>query len=155
MRKSQREVKDLERIIKIIDRCTTLRLGLYGEDYPYVVPLSYGYKIENGKPVFYFHCATEGKKLNLIERDNRACAELDILNCYADTGHSLTADYESVICFGRVYRCEGDEKVEGIKLLLSHCGYSGDSAEECAAMPIVAVYRFETGHFTAKKRFNG
>ncbi|MGN0817830.1 MAG: pyridoxamine 5'-phosphate oxidase family protein [Candidatus Coproplasma sp.] len=154
MRKSQREIKDFDEILKIIDKCATLRLGLYGEDFPYVVPLSYGYAVKDGKPVFYFHCATEGKKIDLIERDNRACAELDILNGYVDTGHSLTADFESVMCFGRVYRCEGEEKVEGIRRLLSHCGYPDGGAEECAAMPIVAVYRFETENFSAKRRFN-
>lgn len=154
MRKNQREIKDFDQILKIIDRCTTLRLGLYGEDFPYVVPLSYGYAVENGKIIFYFHCATEGKKIDLIERDNRACAELDIMNGYVDTGHTLTADYESVMCFGRVYRCEGKDKIEGIRRLLNHCGYPDGVAEECAALPIVAVYRFETQSFSGKKRFN-
>lgn len=154
MRKSDREITDFDGVAAVLGKCDTFRLGLYGEDYPYVVPLSYGFEAKDGKIDVYFHCATEGKKLALIGRDNRACAEFDLLNGYVDTGHSLTADYESVICFGRVYPCEGGEKVKGLRLLLEHCGYAGHGAEDCAAMPIVAVYRFTAESFTGKKRFH-
>lgn len=153
MRKFQREIKNFEEIIEIIDKCATVHLGLYANDYPYVVPLSFGYVIENGKITIYFHCATEGKKIRLIENDSRACAEFDVLNGYVDTGHSLTADYESVIGFGHVQLCSGEERVKGIKLLLQHTGHPEYSAENCAAMPIVAVYKIILDEFTAKKRF--
>ena len=154
MRKFQREIKNFEEIVAIIDKCDTVRLGLYADDYPYIVPLSFGYESENGKITIYFHCATEGKKINLIRKDSRVCAEFDVFNGYVDTGHSLTADYESVICFGNVEFCSGEEKVKGIKLLLKHAKHPEYSAEECAAMPIVAVYKIILTQFTAKKRFN-
>lgn len=155
MRKSDREITDFEEIVKIIDGCETVRLGLYGDDYPYIVPLSFGYEAGNGKICVYFHCATEGKKIDLIGKDNRACMEFDRLNAYADTGHSVTADYESVMLFGRVEKCEGEEKVKGLGLLLSHCGF-GDGkypARDCAALPRVAVYKLESETLTGKRRF--
>lgn len=154
MRKSNREVTDFGEILNIIGKCETMRLGLYGEDYPYVVPLSFGFEADGeNRLTLYFHCATEGKKLDLIAKDRRACAEFDRLNAYAETERSLTADYESVVCFGKVYPCEGEEKVKGLRLLLEHCGFPQYDAEKCAAMPVVAVYKFCADTVTGKKRF--
>jgi len=155
MRKSDREITEFEEIVAVVDKCDTVRLGLYGEDYPYIVPLSFGYEAENGKLCVYFHCASEGKKIDIIEKDNRACMEFDVFNSYAETGHSVTADYESVILFGRVVKCEGEEKVKGLEKLLQHCGF-GDgkySARECAFLPLVAVYKVESERMTGKRRF--
>ena len=154
MRKDQREVKNFDKIVSIIDACQTMRLGLNSGDYPYIVPLTFGYKAENGAITAYFHCATEGRKIDLIKADSRACVEWDTLHGYVETGHSVTADYESVIAFGKVEKCEGEEKVEGIRRLLQHTGYAQYSAEQCAALPIVDVYKIECRSFTGKKRFN-
>lgn len=154
MRKEQREVKEFEKIVDIIDKCQVVRLGLMGREYPYIVPLTFGYEAYDGSLCVYFHCATEGKKIDLINANNRVCLEWDILHGYVETGHSVTADYESVMAFGRAYRCEGDEKVKGIRLLLEHTNYTSYSAEECAALPIVAVYKVEIEGITGKKRFN-
>ena len=38
MRKSEREIKDFDKIIDIIKNTNTIRLGLNDEPYPYVVP---------------------------------------------------------------------------------------------------------------------
>lgn len=154
MRKFQREVKQFDDIISIIDRCETVRMALNGDGYPYIVPLSFGYEAQNGKLTVYFHCATEGRKIQLIEADDRVSLEWDILHGYVETGHSVTADYESVMAIGRVKKCEGEEKVQGIKALLAHTGYENYSAEECAALPIVAVYKVECESLSGKKRFN-
>lgn len=153
MRKDQREIKCFEDILGVIERCQTVRLGINGENFPYVVPLTFGYSAEGGKLKVYFHCATEGRKLDMLKTDNRVCLEWDILHGYVETGHSVTADYESVIAFGRAERCEGDKKVEAIKALLEHTGYANYSAEQCAAMPIVDAWCVECEEITGKKRF--
>lgn len=46
MRRKNREVKDLKTIIEIIDRATTVRLGINDKEYPYIVPLSFGYELD-------------------------------------------------------------------------------------------------------------
>ncbi len=153
MRKSNREIKDFNKIIELLDRCQVIRLGLYGEDYPYVVPLSFGWEVKEGKLNIYFHCAKEGKKIDLIASNNKVCVEADILNGYKPTEKSVTADYESVIAFGTAQEVEGNEAVHGIKLLLDHCGISGYSPEDCVLRQIVAVYKICVDTITGKKRF--
>lgn len=153
MRKSNREIRDFDEICALVARCQTMRLGLQGGEYPYIVPLSYGFESAGGKIVLYFHCAKEGKKLDLLHENNRVCVEMDGLKGYADTGHSVTADYESLIGFGRASEVFGDEAVKGLELLLSHCGVQGYSARDCAMRGIVSVWKIELDEFSAKRRF--
>ena len=153
MRKSNREIKDFNKIVELLDKCQVLRLGLYADDYPYIVPLSFGWEVNEGKLNIYFHCAKEGKKVDLIAKNNKVCVEADILNGYRATERSVTADYESVIGFGTVKEVVGSEAVHGIKLLLEHCGIDGYSPEDCVLMGIVAVYKITVDSITGKKRF--
>lgn len=153
MRKSKREIKDHAEILKLIDECQTIRLGLHDEPYPYVVPLSFGWEETDGTLKFYIHCAKEGKKLDLIERNPHVCIEGDILAAYKDTGHSVTADYRSFIAFGKAERVSGEDLVRGLKLLLEHCRVEGYSAEACASLGITEVVKITVESITAKKRF--
>lgn len=153
MRKSQREITDKDEVVKLLGQCDTVRLAMNGGDFPYVVPLSFGYLYEDGKLSVYFHCAKEGKKIDLLNRDNRVCLEADILSGYVDTGRGVTADYKSVIMTGVARRVSGDEAVKGLELLLSHCKMYGYSAAECAARDVCAVYRVDVLNFSGKKRF--
>ena len=70
MRKAQREVKEFDAVVSILDRCQTVRLGLHDDKFPYVVPLSFGWEQIDGKLFLYFHCAKEGKKVDLIAKNN-------------------------------------------------------------------------------------
>ncbi|MGN0807696.1 MAG: pyridoxamine 5'-phosphate oxidase family protein [Candidatus Coproplasma sp.] len=153
MRKSNREIKEFDKIVELLDRCQVIRLGLHSDDYPYIVPLSFGWEVNCGKLEIYFHCAKEGKKLDLIAANNKVCIEADILNGYKPTEKSVTADYESVIGFGTAKEVSGVEAIHGIKLLLEHCGISGYSPENCVLTKIVAVYKITVENITGKKRF--
>lgn len=154
MRKANREIKDRGEIIRFLDECQTIRLALHDEPYPYVVPLSFGWEDDDGQLAVYFHCAKEGKKLDLIEKNPNVCLEADILAGYKSTGHSVTADYKSVIAFGKAERVYGKELVKGLDLLLKHCRTEGYSAEECAAKDITAVVKITVESVTGKRRFN-
>ena len=43
MRRKDREVSEISEILKIADSAEILHLGLFDGEYPYVVPLHYGY----------------------------------------------------------------------------------------------------------------
>jgi len=63
------------------------RLGLCLKSEPYVVPVAYGY--EQGK--IYFHSARQGKKLDLIRKNDRVCFQVD----------EWQKNWASVICYGK------------------------------------------------------
>lgn len=153
MRKSEREIKDYGEKVRLLEKCQTIRLGLKDEPFPYVVPLSFGFEEADGGVNIYFHCAKEGKKINLLKADPRVCVEADLLNGYKDTGKSVTADYESLIGFGICKEVYGEEAVHGLELLLKHCGVKGYPAAECASLGRTAVFKTELREFTGKRRF--
>ena len=153
MRKADREIKDFEKIKELLDECQTIRLAMHDEPYPYIVPLSYGWEERNRQIFIYFHCAKEGKKLDLITKNGNVCFEADCLAGYKSTGHGVTADYRSLIAFGKAERVYGEELVRGLELLLAHCHVEGYSARECAAMGITAVVRITVDGITGKRRF--
>lgn len=153
MRKADREIKDFEEIKELLDECQTIRLAMHDEPYPYIVPLSYGWEERNRQIFIYFHCAKEGKKLDLITKNGNVCFEADCLAGYKSTGHGVTADYRSLIAFGKAERVYGEELARGLELLLAHCHVEGYSARECAAMGITAVVRITVDGITGKRRF--
>ena len=131
MLRKKREVTAPDEITDIIRRSTTLRVGFYGEEYPYVVPVSFGFEIRDGKPVFYFHGAKIGCKLDLLGKDDRVCAESDIFLGVTPTQRGITTLYESFIAFGRAaVVTERDERVKGLRLITEHYGY-GEHATGC------------------------
>lgn len=82
---------------EILAQSTSGVLALAGDDgYPYAVPLSYVY---DGEKIF-FHCATEGHKLDAIHR----CDKASFCVIAQDTivPQRYTTYYRSVIAFGRI-----------------------------------------------------
>ena len=153
MRRSDRQINDFNEIITILDGCDTIRVGFNDTPYPYVVPLSFGYEVKDGRLCIYFHCAKEGKKLQLLDRDCHVCVEADALLGYVQKGESITADYKSVIAFGKAEVVFGNELVHGLELLLAHCKITGHSAAACAAKDITCVVKITIDEITGKKRF--
>ena len=57
----EREVTDINEILSILDKAKVLHLGLVDGDEPYVVPMNYGYVMEDGKLTVYLHGAKVGR----------------------------------------------------------------------------------------------
>jgi len=60
-------------IRKLIGERMICRIAFKGEDYPYIAPFQYVYA--NGH--LYFHFTQYGRKVELIEKDNRVCVEIE------------------------------------------------------------------------------
>ena len=89
MRRKDREITDPGEIRSILGRARVMHLGLYDGEYPYVVPLHYGFTFEGGALTLYAHCAKEGRKLDLIGRGARVFVEIDTANYYFQTFGNL------------------------------------------------------------------
>jgi len=64
---------EIERLIKGQFLC---RIAFRGEEYPHIIPFQYAYA--NG--VLYFHFTAYGRKMKLIEQDERVCVEIEQFN---------------------------------------------------------------------------
>lgn len=151
MRKREREIQSFEEITDVLNRCDTIRLGLFGREYPYVVPLSFGYETVNGKIFIYIHGAQEGEKHSLISQNNKVCVEADICHGFAEAERSVTTVYESMIGFGTAEKVSGTESVKGLRLLLAHCGYEGFPFDQSVTNSFT-VYKITLNSVTGKRR---
>lgn len=155
MRHPDREIVDIHEIAEIFERADTIRVGMNGGDYPYVVPVSFGWELVDGEIALYFHGARRGMKYDLLKRDPRVCVEADALRGYVPDGGSYTADYESAIGFGKAESLSGNDAVHGMRLLLRHCGAPEEGAEHCIQMDITEMTRVVLERVSGKRRFPG
>lgn len=155
MRRKDREITDMQQILNIVDKAKILRLGLFDGEYPYVVPLHYGYEYVDSRLVFYMHSAKEGHKLELIASNPHVCVELD---CDAEliSGGEVPCMYgssfASVIGRGMAeILSDEQEKIKGLSLLMKNqTGLDFAITGEMAAT--VAVIRVTLNKFTAKSK---
>lgn len=116
MRRKDRELTDFSDIIKIIDKCDVMRLGLADGDYPFIVPVNFAYETAGEQLFLYFHGATAGRKYELLKKNPHCSFEMDIpikMDCIAKTG-DVTMRYECVMGRADAEFLEGDEKQNAI-----------------------------------------
>lgn len=121
MRRKDREIVKRDEIDAIIKNSQVCRLCLSDDGQPYVVPLCFGY---DGTSI-YFHCASEGRKLDIINRNCRVSVEFDIVDglVVADRACAWGIRYRSVIGFGTAeFVLDDDEKREALRSIMEQYG---------------------------------
>ncbi len=73
MRRADREITSKEDMITILDSCKTASIAMIDGTIPYVLPLSYGYEFAADDLILYFHCAKEGRKLDILRKNDTVC----------------------------------------------------------------------------------
>lgn len=126
MRRKEKEITDRATLDEIIKESRVCRLGLTDGDQPYIVPLNFGYQA----PYLYFHCATEGRKLDLIKQNPKVCFEFDELIRLKKDRNACEwgAEYRSIIGEGVAEIVNDDEeKRKGLARIMAQ--YSGREFE--------------------------
>lgn len=150
MRRKDYEITDRNKIIDILRRCDTVRIGIFGTEYPYVTPVSFGICVSETEVCIYFHSAQHGLKAELMEADPRVCVEGDIFIKTECMPYGITTRYESIIGFGTAKRVQGEEKIAGLKSILAHYGYNDYPLESCGKLDAAAVWKVTLQQITGK-----
>lgn len=130
MRRAEREVTDIGEIERILKEAKVCRLALMDGKFPYIIPMCFGYSLNAGQLEIYFHCAAQGKKLDLLKKNNNAAFEIDKINeiySTSDIACSFTAAYESITGVGTVEVINGIEKLTGLNTIMAK--YAGEGKE--------------------------
>lgn len=155
MRRKDREITDFQEIIDIIKKCDTCRIALNDEDFPYIIPLNFGVDVQGEQVFFYFHAAMEGKKLDLIAKDNRAAFEMDCNHNFIlyEERMSCTMGYESVMGHGVIETVLDDEKHEALKIIMRQY-HAEDFKFNTDMMKVTTVLKMTVLDMTGKRRNN-
>lgn len=149
MRRNEKEIEDKDIINEILSKSHICRIGLFDNEYPYVVPMNYGYN-ENS---LYFHCSSKGKKLDLIRKNNKACFEIEqshevIKN---EVSCKWTTKYRSVIGFGNIdIVTDYNEKIEALDFIMSQHGKEDNHYKDELIDKIVTL-KLNISNLTAKQ----
>jgi nitroimidazol reductase NimA-like FMN-containing flavoprotein (pyridoxamine 5'-phosphate oxidase superfamily) len=156
MRRKDKEITDIEEKLNVIHQCKVCRLGLAENNTPYVVPLNYGYSFENNVLTLFFHGAHEGRKINIIKNNNKACFEIDCDTALIEGGAACTYSYafKSILGFGEIIILEtAEEKSSGLNKIMKHqtgkeitYNFTDDELKN------VFVYKMDVKEFTGKQK---
>jgi nitroimidazol reductase NimA-like FMN-containing flavoprotein (pyridoxamine 5'-phosphate oxidase superfamily) len=123
MRRKDREITDINEKLDIIKKCKHCRIGLSDHNFPYIVPLNYGYSFDNEKLILYFHSAKEGTKIDIIKNNNNVCFEIDCDTklIEGEKACNYSYEYKSIIGFGKMQIIENmTEKTAALNYIMKH-----------------------------------
>lgn len=149
MRRKDKEIKNTKEIESIINRSDVCRIALCENNSPYIVPVCFGY-IDN---CLYFHSAADGKKIDIIKKNNRVCFEFDIQRGLIRPENPCDWDmkYCSVIGSGKAFFIDDlEEKTKALNIIVGH--YSSDAFEyQENSVDTVTIIKVEIENITGKK----
>lgn len=149
MRKKEREIKIDETNEILINNSYGVLSTICENGYPYGVPISYVYINDS----VYFHCATEGQKLDNIDNNNKVSFCIVGETCVLPD--KFSTKYESVIIFGKANEVFDDEKNTVLLEILNK--YSPEYIEKGRvyiekASERTKVYKINIDNITGKAR---
>lgn len=127
MRRTDREVRDINGVFDIVDRCSVVHLGMVDNGKPYVVALNFGYDREGDTLIMYLHCAMGGKKIEILRNNPDVYFQMDCVNEFikgtSERPCSYCWRYDSVMGSGQVEFVDDiQEKNHALNRLIQHVG---------------------------------
>ncbi|MBN1416084.1 MAG: GNAT family N-acetyltransferase [Bacteroidales bacterium] len=153
MRKQNQEITDKNIIEEILSFSAICRIAMMDDDVPYLLPFNYGYH-DN---CIYIHSAPEGKKIDLIRKNNRVCFEIE------QTARIIKSEkackwatlYRSVVGYGNVeIISEFNEKQKGLEIIMAHNGAIENMEFERKQIEAVVLLKLKIDKITGKQSGN-
>lgn len=152
--KREQEITDPAQICRILDTAKILHLGMVNGDEPYVLPMNYGYTLEDGQLTLYLHAAVQGRKLDLLRANPKVffTLECDIVPFVGERPCQYGITYAAVAGKGIAEIVEDvDQKMDAMTILMrTQTGKEFSFTEKLVS--IVSVIRIRATNFSAKHR---
>ena len=150
----EREVTDMNEILGILDRARIVHVGMIDGDRPYVVPMNYGYTMDDSGLTLYLHGATAGRKLDVLRVNPRVFIEkdTDVVPFDGPAACQNGPCYSSIMGDGVAEIIEDPEgKMHSLTILMkTQTGKDFTFTDKMVAG--VTVIRVRVPEFTVKKR---
>lgn len=154
MTRREREITDPNKILDILNESKIIHLGLVDEGMPYIVPMNYGYTMEDGKLALYLHCAVKGYKLDVIQKSPVCCFEMEcgVRMFEGKVPCQYGTVYSSLMGRGTVSVIEdSEEKIKAMQIFMkTQTGKDFEFTEKL--LSIVTLLKIDVSEYTAKAR---
>ena len=152
MRRKDKEVTDHAELVKPLKEADYVTLALCRDNVTYIATLSHGYDEANNR--IYFHCAREGKKVDIL-RDNPVVWGQALIDGGYQQG-SCDHLYHTTQFMGRVSFVEGfEEKRRALDIMVKHLDDNPEAVMEKQvqqdSISKVLICRIDIMEITGKK----
>jgi hypothetical protein len=156
MRRKDRELTDPAELLSVLEKADVCRLALADDKVPYLVTMNFGLKHDQNL-VLYFHCANEGKKIDILKRNNLVCfgADIDHELFLSEKGTSCGCSmrFRSVVGMGRVsFVTERAEKLEALEAIMRHYTQTTVPVFNEEKIDRTTILRLDVEQMTGKSR---
>lgn len=155
VRRQNRILEDEGRIKELLSGSEYgfLCLGTDEEGYGYGIPISYAY--DEPENTLYFHCAPDGKKLDMLKQNNKV--SFCVVGITKPIASQFTTLYESIVVFGKAgIQVSEDEKRKALRLLVKKYSAGFEEIGEKymkGSWDRTAVFKIVIEHITAKAKY--
>jgi len=159
MRRQEREITGFDNIIKAMRACKVCHVAFFDDEYPYVVPMTFGMEVKDNNEVnIYFHGAKVGRKHDLIKKNNKVSFVMEDTHGIV-TGPQVgacecTMEFECVMGNGTMEYVSEEEKVSALQTMLQQ--YDVKEGQNYhfhhEVVPKIHVLRLRVNSLSAKKR---
>jgi nitroimidazol reductase NimA-like FMN-containing flavoprotein (pyridoxamine 5'-phosphate oxidase superfamily) len=150
MRRKEKEMTNQSEIEAVIGKATVCRLAMADENGPYIVPLCFGFS----NNALYFHSAKEGKKLDILNKNNQVCFEFDVGQEITSRGKDACdwgMKYQSVIGYGKaVILQDSAAKRQALDIIMGHYA-EGCFAYHDSIIDKTTIIKIEIERMTGKQ----
>jgi nitroimidazol reductase NimA-like FMN-containing flavoprotein (pyridoxamine 5'-phosphate oxidase superfamily) len=154
MRKKEKEVSDIPELESIISRSDVCRVAFADKDVPYIVTMNFGF-VSGDPGIIYFHCANEGRKLEMIRKNNYVCFEMDT-DHEIETGKQACdygMKYSSIVGYGFISKVnDSGEKIKGLNYIMEHNKGTGEFTYRPEMLSKTTVLRLDITEMTGKRQ---
>ena len=135
----------------LLQQGTVCHLAMVERGEPYLVTLNYGFRDRT----MYFHCADEGRKMEVLAHCRRVCFTVVPRHelVVADKGCDYSMKYESVVGRGMVRFLEGREEKCGALAIIMAQYAPGDFTFPDASLARTALFAVDIEELTAKSSY--
>lgn len=151
MRRKEKKVTDLHEIQTYMKRASICRLAFSVDNRPYIVPMSFGYDQQN----LYFHCAKEGRKLDMLRANPLVCFEIepDAELVKGEQACNWTMKFISIIGTGKASLIEEEgEKLAALNCIMKQYAPDEESFEfSPKAVQAIAIIKVGIEEMSCKK----
>ena len=160
MRRNDREITGFANIIKVMRACKVCHVAFHDDEYPYVVPMTFGMEVKDNNEVnLYFHGAKEGRKHDLIKKNNKVSFVMEdtfgIVTGPQVGACECTMEFESVMGTGTIEYVAEEEKFAALQTMLRQYNIEegkGNYHFHHEVVPKIHVLRLRVNSLSAKRR---
>ncbi len=150
MKRKDKEITDKRIIEEILIQSKICRLAFTDNEFPYIVPFNYGYQDNT----LFFHSATNGKKIDLIRKNNKVCFEIEYSSKII-RGKKVcdwTTKYRSIIGYGTIEIVrDALQKKSRMDIIMKHNGRSNENIYDANHLKNMVILKLSIHSLTAKQ----